>query len=66
MHTMDLQEATIREKYGDMNFRIDAIVTQAEASIVYNYAFIFPFLEVVKAEDKWPNRVLGKSNYSYY
>lgn len=66
MHTMDLQEATIREKYGDMNFRIDAIVTQAEASIVYKYAFIFPFLEVVKAEDKWPNRVLGKSNYSYY
>ena len=66
MRAMSLQEETIRKVYGDRNFRLDRMITQAEASIVYRYTLVFPFLQVVKVKDKFGKYIIGKANYGYY
>ena len=66
MYAMNLQEKTIRDNYADTSFRLDALVTEVETSVEYQYGLIFPFLRIVKAEDKWQKSILGKANYTYY
>ena len=66
MRTLNLQEASIRKIYGDEDFRIDTLITQAEANIFYRYKLIFPFLHIVNAENRWNYRLLGKASYNYY
>ena len=66
MRAMNLQEATIRQKYQEASFRMDTLVTQAKVSISYSYQPVFPFLRVLDAQDRWEYKVFTNENYGYY
>ena len=66
MRAMNIQEATVRDVYSDSSFRMDALIVDAEATITYSYRPIFPFLEVIHAEERWEYRIMGTKKYGYY
>lgn len=66
MRTMNLQEATIRNVYQDMSFRMDALVVQAEITVSYTYSPVFPFLQTLGANRQWEYEITGTQPYGYY
>ena len=66
MRAMSVQEETIRMVYDDSTFRMDSLLTEAEAKIGYSYKPVFPFLRVIDAEERWEYRIWGKKQYGYY
>lgn len=65
MHAMNAQEATIR-KAGNPSFEMDRCITQASARVCYSYKPVFPFLQVLDAEQRWKYEILTYFNYGYY
>lgn len=65
MSTLNIQEASIRKVYGEPEFQIDTLITQAQVDVVYQYETIFPFLNLF-GELGWPNSMQGYARYNYY
>jgi len=66
MNTMNLQEATIRQNYADDSFGIDTLITQANVKVRYSYKPIFPFLQVINADNRWEYNLSAEACYEYY
>lgn len=66
MHSMNLQEATIRQNYADESFNMDSLITQARVTVRYSYKAVFPFLHVINADDAWEYTATAEANYGYY
>lgn len=66
MRTLNIQEAAIRKNYQDVDFRMDTLIIQADAKVVYSYEPVFPFLRIIDAENRWEYKILAKENYGYY
>ena len=66
MHSMNLQEATIRKTDGDSSFGIDQLLTELSVSITYSYEPVFPFLREIDAEERWERRLSTSWEYGYY
>lgn len=64
-HAMDVQEAAIRSKYKEPEFCIDHLMLNAKATITYKYYPVFPFLQVIDAEERWDYKVSATVNYGY-
>lgn len=65
MRTMNLQEATIRNRYGEPDFGIDSLITRAQVKIRYTYQPVFPFLRVIDAEKRWAYEISAEAEYGY-
>lgn len=66
IRAMNLQETTIRKNYQDASFRMDTLVTQAKVSVSYSYKPVFPFLQVIDAQNRWDYRIFSNAIYEYY
>ena len=66
MHSMNLQEATIRQNDGDASFGMDQLLIEADVLITYSYEPVFPFLREIDAEERWERRLSPRVNYGYY
>lgn len=66
MHTMNLQEKTIRNLSENQFFCMDEISVRAKTQIKYSYKPIFPFLRVIDAEQRWEYAVGAEAEYGYY
>lgn len=66
MNTMNLQEATIRQNYANDSFGIDTLITQANVKVRYSYKPIFPFLQVINADNRWEYNLSAEACYGYY
>lgn len=66
MRAMNAQEATIRTIYKDKSFRMDTLLAKVNMEAVYSYQPIFPFLQVIDAEERWEYKALGNAAYGYY
>ena len=66
MNTMNLQEATIRQNYAEDSFGIDTLITQANVKVRYSYKPIFPFLQVINADNRWEYNLSAEACYEYY
>ena len=66
MRAMNAQEATVRMTYEDDAFGIDTLLVNTKVKIAYSYKPVFPFLQVIDAENQWEPRVWGRKSYGYY
>ena len=66
MHAMNLQEATIRKQTGELGFYLDGLITWAKAEVQYSYKPVFPFLQIIDAEERWRNIISATEEYGYY
>ena len=66
MHTMNLQEATIRKNSQDTSFGMDTLMVQASLDILYSYQPVFPFLRLIDAEERWERKITSTRMYGYY
>lgn len=66
MHSMNLQEATIRKNDMDPNFCMDRLLIEACVAITYTYEPVFPFLRKIDAEERWERRISTTAAYGYY
>lgn len=66
MNSMNLQEATIRQNYADASFGMDTLIAQANVKVSYSYKPVFPFLQIINADNRWEYNLSADASYGYY
>ena len=66
MHSMTIQEMTIRQCEENPVFCMDSLITNAKVQVRYSYKEVFPFLSVIHAERRWKYEILTDAAYGYY
>lgn len=64
MHAMDIQEITMRNKYKELDFRMDHLCIQAEVSMTYIYRPMFLIFQTLPFS--WVEEIPTKAKFSYY
>ncbi len=65
MYCMDVQEATVQLKEGNINFRLDAYLVQTKVAMEYAYNPVFSLFTSVENMNLWKNSIPIKVQYSY-
>ena len=66
MHSMTIQEMSIRQCEENPVFCMDSLITNAKVQVRYSYKEVFPFLSVIHAERRWKYEILTDAAYGYY
>lgn len=65
MRAMDVQEATIRQKGENPDFKMDQLIVKCFAEITYDYAPLFYALEEIIPEKGWKYETSSRVEYGY-